>query len=107
MANRWSDTYEPDSKGTARRAPTVNRIPTERYGKPVSGSIPTIIRSYKSAVTKQINDFRDTPGSLVWQRNYYEYFIRNEKSYYKISEYIHTNPLKWQQDKYYAKNSRI
>jgi hypothetical protein len=35
------------------RAPTIeqNHIPkTEKFGKPVSGSIPTVIRSYKSAV---------------------------------------------------------
>ena len=44
-------------RGTARRAPTV-----ERFGKPVSGSIPTIVRSFKSAVTKRINELRQTPG---------------------------------------------
>ncbi len=38
----------------------------------------------------------------LWQRNYYEHIIRDEKSYYQISEYIQTNPLKWQDDKYYA-----
>jgi hypothetical protein len=31
----------------------------------------------------------------LWQRNYYEHIIRNEKSYLRISEYIRTNPLKW------------
>ena len=38
----------------------------------------------------------------LWQRNYYEHIIRNEKSYLHISEYIKTNPLKWQNDKYYG-----
>ncbi|MCP9448033.1 MAG: hypothetical protein NNA22_10760, partial [Nitrospira sp.] len=38
-----------DGRGTACRAPT------EQFGRPVTGSIPTIIRSFKSAVTKQIN----------------------------------------------------
>ena len=37
----------------------------------------------------------------LWQRNYYEHIIRDEKTYYQISEYIQTNPLKWQDDKYY------
>jgi len=36
----------------------------------------------------------------LWQRNYYEHIIRNEKSYLKISEYINTNPSKWQDDTY-------
>lgn len=38
----------------------------------------------------------------LWQRNYYEHIIRNEKSCYQILEYIQTNPLKWQDDKYYV-----
>ena len=38
----------------------------------------------------------------LWQRNYYEHIIRDEKSYLHISEYIRTNPLKWQDDKYYG-----
>ena len=37
----------------------------------------------------------------LWQRNYYEHIIRDENSYLKISEYIKTNPMKWQEDKYY------
>ncbi|MCI5133384.1 MAG: hypothetical protein D3904_18190 [Candidatus Electrothrix sp. EH2] len=28
---------------------------TERFGKPVSGSFPTVVRSYRSAVTRHIN----------------------------------------------------
>jgi len=34
----------------------------------------------------------------LWQRNYYEHIIRDEKSYNQILEYIQTNPLKWQGD---------
>ena len=84
-------------RGTTHRAPTV-----EQFGKPTSNTIPTIIRGYKSSVTKQINILRNKPDVPVWQRNYYEHIIRDEKSYYKISEYIKTNPLKWHDDKYYA-----
>ena len=53
-----------DCRGTARRAPTTStcRIPTyEQFGKSVANSIPTIIRSYKSAVTKHFNQLRITP----------------------------------------------
>jgi len=35
----------------------------------------------------------------LWQRNYYEHIIRNEKSYIKISEYIRSNPFNWMHDK--------
>jgi len=37
----------------------------------------------------------------LWQRNYYEHVVRDEKSYLNISEYIKTNPSKWQDDTYY------
>ncbi len=36
----------------------------------------------------------------LWQRNYWEHIIRNEKSYQNISEYIINNPLKWDDDKF-------
>ncbi|OIN83946.1 transposase IS200 like family protein [Francisella sp. TX07-6608] len=34
----------------------------------------------------------------LWQRNYYEHIIRNEKSYNEIIKYIQLNPLKWELD---------
>ena len=52
----------------------------EQFGKPIRGSLATIIRSYKSAVTRQINNLRQTPGTSVWHRNYFEHIIRNEQS---------------------------
>jgi len=84
-------------RGTLQRAPTH-----EEFGKPVSNSIPTIIRGFKSAVTNRINRIRKSPGISVWQRNYYEHIIRNEKDYLRIVEYIQNNPLKWEWDKYYV-----
>lgn len=34
----------------------------------------------------------------LWQRNYYEHIIRNQKSYETISKYIIENPAKWDHD---------
>jgi REP element-mobilizing transposase RayT len=36
----------------------------------------------------------------LWQRNYWEHIICNEKSYQTISDYIINNPLKWNDDKF-------
>ncbi len=80
--------------GTLQRAPTV-----ERFGKPTRNSIPTIVRLYKSATTKRINEYRSTPACPVWQRNYYEHVIRNEREFNAISEYIIHNPRQWQFDR--------
>lgn len=88
-----------NGRGTLPRAPgTQQRAPTERFGKPVSNSIPTIIRSFKSSSTKRINEERNLPFAPVWQRNYYEHVIRNENSLCRIREYIINNPSRWQYD---------
>jgi len=83
-----------DGRGTLQRAPTV-----ERFGKPVSNSIPTIVRLFKSTTTKQINQIRKMPRASVWQRNYYEHVIRNEDKLNKLRYYIQTNLLKWYLDR--------
>ena len=51
---------------------------------------------YQSA--KEINGMRATPGNSIWQRNYYEHIIRDEKELHAIREYIRYNPLKWDED---------
>jgi len=84
-------------KDTAQRAQTI-----EQFGKPVPGLIPTIIRSYKSAVTKRINDIRKTLGTKLWQRNYWERIIREEIELNRIRKYIINNPLNWHDDVHYV-----
>ncbi len=70
-----------------------------RFGQSVPGSLSTLMRSYKSAVSKEINAMRNTPGAAVWQRNYYEHIIRDESSLARIREYIENNPLQWALDR--------
>jgi putative transposase len=41
--------------------------------------IPEIIRQFKTFSAKRINIARQSLGKPVWQRNYYEHIIRNEK----------------------------
>jgi len=36
----------------------------------------------------------------IWQRDYYEHIIRNDKSYQRISDYIINNPENWTDDKF-------
>jgi len=47
------------------------------------------------------NNWERFDGKL-WQRNYWEHIIRNEKSYNRISEYIFKNPKNWENDKLYG-----
>lgn len=77
--------------------PAVPR-PREQFGKPIPGSIPTIVRSYKSAATLRVNLMRGTPGASLWQRNYYEHVVRNDLSLSRIRQYILDNPARWHDD---------
>jgi REP element-mobilizing transposase RayT len=78
-------------------------VSTENSGNKIMkwkpGNLGVIINQYKRICTiyaRKINP------DFAWQSRFYEHIIRNEKSYNKISEYIHNNPLKWQDDRYYA-----
>jgi REP element-mobilizing transposase RayT len=76
----------------------IDSIPVERFGKPAVRSIPTIIRSFKSATTRQVNQLRRTPGVKLWQRGYYEHVIRDDGEYELVAEYIRSNPANWERD---------
>lgn len=86
-----------DHGGTACRVPTK-----EQFGRPVSGSIPTIVRSFKSAVTKNVNKLCQSHRDTLWQRNYWEHVIRDDEKLNSIRGYIHNNPAQWGLDELYA-----
>jgi putative transposase len=66
---------------------------------PSRSSLALFVSGFKSATTKRINDLRESPGVPVWQRNYYEHVIRNERSLHRIREYIANNPTRWDFDR--------
>ena len=70
----------------------------EQFGKPTKNSIPTIVRSFKSTTTKQINQMRQTPMKPLWQRNYFEHVIRDDNELTRIHQYIINNSKRWEED---------
>lgn len=75
-------------------------IQGEHVGSPLRG----VIQWFKTMTTneyicgvKQLG-WEPFDGKL-WQRNYYEHIIRNEKSYLHIAQYINNNPEHWKEDK--------
>ncbi|OGC91351.1 MAG: hypothetical protein A2W25_09240 [candidate division Zixibacteria bacterium RBG_16_53_22] len=85
-----------------RKADTACRVPTggrfESFSKPTVNSIPTIIRSYKSAVTKAVNQKFPKMESRIWQPRYYERIIHNYKELQNVINYIKTNPANWESE---------
>ncbi len=59
---------------------------------PKKGSLASIIRSYKSAVTKACHLLNP---DFSWQPLYYDHIIRNKEELNQISEYIWYNPERW------------
>lgn len=70
-----------------------------KYNDLHSGTLSTIIRAFKAATTKSINEAQNTYGTKLWQRNYYEHIIRDEYDLYFTREYIKNNPHEWNNKK--------
>ena len=62
---------------------------------PKSNTISTIVRSYKSAVTKHANRLG---LENRWQSRFHDHIIRNDAEYQRISDYIIHNPAHWKED---------
>jgi len=81
--------------------------PTETMGTGTMGTktgntkniaIGDIIGAYKSLVSNEclkIYTSKNVRMGKLWQRNYYEHIIRDEKSLFFIRKYIHDNPINW------------
>lgn len=79
------------------RRGTPWRAPTEAFGRPAPGSIATIIRPFKSSVTRLVKRDEGLSESL-WQRGYYEHVVRDEEGLNRLRQGIAENPLKWEED---------
>ena len=66
-------------------------------------SLPDVVHRFKTLTTKLYSDgvkqcgWPPYPGRL-WQRNYYEHIIRDERSLDRIRQYITENPAHWAED---------
>jgi putative transposase len=86
----------PNAGATTRVAPTVGDI--------VAPTVGDIVGAFKSRVTVEYIRGVKTSGwppfrGRLWQRNYYEHIIRNERALNAIRQYIIENPLRWHLDR--------
>jgi REP element-mobilizing transposase RayT len=78
---------------------THGRASVPPYRSPKS--ISSFVAGFKSSATKHINQYREMPGSRVWQSRFHDHIIRNNAEYQRIRVYIENNPKNWQQDKFH------
>lgn len=64
---------------------------------PKNGTLSTVMRSFKSAVTNYAN--KNNILDFTWQDRFYDIIIRNEKELYNIKKYIIENPERWECEK--------
>ena len=80
-----------------------NNTPCGILGDHTGSPLHRVIQWFKTMTTNEyirnINNNQWIPfNKRLWQRNYYEHLIRNQHSYEEISDYIITNPLRWEKD---------
>lgn len=80
------------SVGAQFIAPKSSPIDSNR-----AGTIGGIVRAFKARCTHAIHQ-EQSEQTPIWQRNYYEHIIRNEKELLAIREYIANNPMQWDLD---------
>lgn len=85
-------------------APNVDSA--QNTGDPRNKTVGDVAGAFKSITTNEYIDGvknHNWPrfNGKLWQRNFWEHIIRDEKSYQRISDYIINNPLNWADDKFY------
>jgi REP element-mobilizing transposase RayT len=97
------ETDDPVVVGAHGHAPLQrDRAPLQRPPR----SLGSFIAGFKSVVTKRINILRGMPGARVWQRNYYERIIRDERALNAIRRYIIANPTRWSLDRHNPQSTK-
>lgn len=88
-------------RGTACCAPTdrgrpgVGPAPSGRpFGFVAPGTVPAIVRGYKSAVTHAVRASARAPDLAVWQRGYHDRVVRTDREAGHVRAYIEANPAR-------------
>ena len=66
---------------------------TSKTPSPTNALIPHMVSTFKRFCNREL-------GRNIWQRGFYDHIIRNEKDYIKHYNYIETNPLLWEKERY-------
>jgi REP element-mobilizing transposase RayT len=75
-------------------------------GAHIGAPLHTVIQWFKTMTTNEyirgVKTLEWQPfDKKLWQRNYYEHIIRNDRSYQYIANYIENNSDNWQQDNFF------
>ena len=78
---------------SARDLESISRgMPPQSLGRFLNG--------FKGAVTTVIRGQIDDPRFEVWQSNYHDRVVRNEREFDSFLSYILDNPARWEEDRF-------
>ncbi len=69
-----------------------------RFQNQGSGTISSVLGSFKSAVSKYAHLINK---DFTWQSRFFDHIIRNAESFERIQNYIENNPKNWKEDKFH------
>ena len=106
--------YIAPGPGRSEPKSNIGCLKPPRYGEPCNdnhhnSALAVVVRTFKAAVTRIVKSTlaQCQAGTTraqciaplpVWQRNYHEHIIRNQRAFDNIMEYINTNPERWLKD---------
>ena len=92
-----------ESPGSDKGVGAIHELPLRNRR---NMTLPKVIGYLKMNSAKRINQSRNNPGTPVWQRNYYERVIRDERELDGIRRYIAENPARWDEDENHPARQR-
>jgi putative transposase len=83
-----------DSRSTPERdlESMARGMPPESLGRLING--------YKGAITTKVRSLIADPAFVVWQRNFHDRIIQDEREFMAVEVYINENPTRWSEDRY-------
>ena len=91
----------PSAEQHSKHTTVGARSPRPPKNSPALGKI---IAYFKYQSTKCINQYHNTLGTRIWQRNYHDHIIRDDADLQRLRQYIQDNPMKWALDQLHPDN---
>ncbi len=82
----------------ARHVVPIQEPTKEEFGKPRSGTLSTIIGSFKAAVTRELRRQGKCMERSFWHRSFHDHVLRDDVDRFFVERYIELNPILWDLD---------
>ena len=66
-----------------------------RFGDAIAGSLSALLGLYKSSVAQQAQRRSLIVDAALWQRNFHDHIVRDDRELQRIRDCVRTNPARW------------